>query len=70
MATRPATTPEEDAKKALIAAALERARAQKEQVHPENTTGLTPEQQAEVAAIEARRAEIREQAKPHLRQDD
>ncbi len=69
-AERPATTPEEDAKKALIAAALERARAQKEQVHPENTTGLTPEQQAEVAAIEARRAEIREQAKPHLRQDD
>jgi electron transport complex protein RnfC len=69
-AEKPATTPEEDAKKALIAAALERARAQKEKVHPENTTGLTPEQQAEVAAIEARRAEIREQAKPHLRQDD
>ena len=67
---KPATTPEDDAKKALIAAALERARAQKEQVHPENTGDLTPEQQAEVAAIEARRAEIREMAKPHLRQDD
>jgi electron transport complex protein RnfC len=69
-AEKPATTPEEDAKKALIAAALERARAQKEQVHPENTADLTPEQQAEVAAIEARRAEIREMAKPHLRQGD
>ena len=69
-AAKPATTPEEDAKKALIAAALERARAQKEQVQPENTVNLTPEQQAEVAAIEARRAEIREMAKPHLRPDD
>ncbi|MDA8254915.1 MAG: electron transport complex subunit RsxC [Betaproteobacteria bacterium] len=69
-AEKPAATPEEEAKKALIAAALERARAQKEQVHPANTTDLTPEQQAEVAAIEARRAEIREMAKPHLRQDD
>jgi electron transport complex protein RnfC len=69
-AEKPAATPEEEAKKALIAAALERARAEKEQVHPENTTDLTPEQQAEVAAIEARRAEIREMAKPHLRQDD
>jgi len=69
-AARPAATPEEDAKKALIAAALERAKAQKEQVHPENVSNLTPEQEAEVAAIEARRAEIREMAKPHLRQDD
>jgi electron transport complex protein RnfC len=69
-ATKPAATPEEDAKKALIAAALERAKAQKEQVHPENVSNLTPEQQAEVDAIEARRAEIREMAKPHLRQDD
>ena len=69
-AEKPAVTPEDEAKKALIAAALERARAQKEQVHAENTVDLTPEQQAEVAAIEARRAEIREQAKPHLRQDD
>jgi electron transport complex protein RnfC len=67
---KPATTPEEDAKKAMIAAALERARAQKEQAQPENTGDLTPEQQAEIAAIEGRRAEIREMAKPHLRQDD
>ncbi len=67
---KPARTPEEEAKQALIAAALERAKAQKDQAHPENTGNLTPEQQAEIAAIEARRAEIREQAKPHLRQDD
>jgi len=69
-AEKPATTPEEEAKHALISAALERARAQKEQAHPENTVDLTPEQQAEIAAIEARRAEIREMAKPHVRQDD
>ncbi|MDP2852175.1 MAG: electron transport complex subunit RsxC [Gallionella sp.] len=69
-AEKSAATPGQDAKKALIAAALERARAQKDQVHPENTSNLTPEQQAEVAAIEGRRAEIREMAKPHLRQDD
>ena len=69
-AEKPAATPEEDAKKALIAAALERARAQKEQVQPENVSDLTPEQQAEVAAIEGRRAEIREMAKPQLRQED
>ena len=69
-AAKPAATPEEEAKKALIAAALERARAEKSLVHPENTADLTPEQQAEVSAIEARRAEIREMAKPQLRQDD
>jgi electron transport complex protein RnfC len=67
---KPTAAPEQDAKKALIAAALERARAQKEQIHPENVSNLTAEQEAEVAAIEARRAEIREMAKPHLRQDD
>ena len=70
VAEKPATTPEDEAKKALIAAALERAREQKEHAHPENTANLTPEQQAEVAAIEARRAEIRELAKPHLPPDD
>lgn len=70
VAEKPATSPEEDARKALIAAALERAKAQKEQVQPANVSDLTPEQQAEVVAIEGRRAEIREMAKPHLRQDD
>ncbi len=53
---------------ALIAAALERARAQ--QTEPQNTTSLTPEQQAEIAVIDARRAEIRAQAHPHLPPDD
>ncbi len=70
VAEKPAATPEDEAKKALIAAALERAKAQKEQAHPGNVSNLTPEQEAEVAAIEARRTEIREMAKPHLRQDD
>ena len=64
------TTPEEDAKKALIAAALERARAQQPVVAPRNTELLTPEQLAEIATVEARRAEIREMAKPHLPPDD
>ena len=67
---KPVVTPQDAAKKALIAAAQERARAQKAQVLQENTMNLTPEQQAEIAAIEARRAEIREMAKPHLHQDD
>jgi hypothetical protein len=39
-------------------------------VQPENVGNLTPEQQAEVAAIEGRRAEIRDMAKPHLPQED
>ena len=69
-AEKPAATPEDDARKALIAAALERAKAQKEQAQPANTADLTQEQQAEIAAIEAKRAEIRELAKPHLRADD
>ncbi len=69
-ATKSVANTEQEAKKALIAAALERAREQKVQVQPENTRNLTPEQEAEVAAIEARRAEIREMAKPHLWQDD
>jgi len=68
-AEKPAATPEQEAKQALIAAALERTRKQKELVHAENTGNLTPEQQAEVSAIEARRDEIREMAKPHLPQD-
>ncbi len=69
-AEKPATTPEQQAKKALIAAAMERVRAQKALIQPENTINLTPEQEAEVAAIEARRAEIREMAKPHEWQDN
>ena len=69
-AAKPSTSPEEDAKKALIAAALEKAKAQREATAAQNTDNLTPEQQAEIAAIEARRAAIREQAKPHLPKDE
>ncbi len=47
--------PAEDPKKALIAAALARAKAQKAEVQPQNTDNLSPETQAEIAEIEARR---------------
>jgi electron transport complex protein RnfC len=53
----------EDPRKALITAAIERARAQKEKIKPRNTENLTPEQEAEIAEVEARRAKIRAMAK-------
>lgn len=46
----------EDPKKALIAAAIERARRQKEQVRPQNVADLSPGAQAAIAAIEAQRS--------------
>jgi len=58
-----ATVAAEDPKKALIAAAIARAEQQKAQVSPANTDNLTPEQRAEIAAIDARRAQLREMAK-------
>ena len=51
-----ATSNPEEAKKALIAAALARAQAQKAAITPANTSELTAEQQAQIAASEARRA--------------
>ena len=45
----------EDPKKALIAAALARAKAQKAEIQPQNTDNLSPQTQAEIADIEARR---------------
>jgi electron transport complex protein RnfC len=51
---------DDDAKKALIAAALAKAQAQKAQATPANTDNLTPEQAAQVAEIEARRARAEE----------
>ena len=45
----------EDPKKALIAAALARAKAQKAEIQPQNTDKLSPQTQAEIAEIEARR---------------
>ena len=50
-----------DSKHALIAAAMERARAQRAAAEPRNTA-LTPEQQAQINQIEARRARLRESA--------
>jgi electron transport complex protein RnfC len=50
----------DEAKKALIAAAMARARAQKEQVQPGNTENLTRAQQAQVLEAEARRAQAAE----------
>jgi electron transport complex protein RnfB len=44
-----------DAKRALIAAAMERARQQREASKPQNTEGLSDATRAEIEAIEARR---------------
>ena len=48
----------EATKKAAIAAAIERARVQRENVQPKNTDGLTVAQRKEIAEIEARRAPL------------
>ena len=47
--------PMPDAKKAVILAALERARARKAGIVPRNTDNLPPQVAAEIAAIDARR---------------
>ena len=62
-ATPVADTPvdAEAAKKAAIAAAMERARQQREAVKPKNTDALTVAQRKEIAEIEARRAPLQEQ---------
>jgi electron transport complex protein RnfC len=57
----PVATPD-DTQQRLIEEALARAKAQAAVAHPQNTEALTPEQSAEIAAIEARRAKIREMA--------
>ena len=46
-----------------IQAAIDHAKAQAAAINPKNTGQLTPQQQAEIAEIEARRARIREIAK-------
>ena len=53
----------DETKKALIAAAIARAQAQKQGVQPKNIDNLAPEKQAEIREIEARRAQVREIAK-------
>lgn len=59
-ASAPPTT--EDPKKALIAAALARARAQKAAIQPANVDHLPAETEAEIARIEARRQQTRQRA--------
>jgi electron transport complex protein RnfC len=53
-----APTDAEAAKKAAIAAAMERARVQQENVQPKNTDGLTDAQREEIAEINKRRAPL------------
>lgn len=52
---------DDDARKAAIAAAMERARAQKAEVVPQNMTDLPPAVQTEIAEIDARRADVHEE---------
>jgi electron transport complex protein RnfC len=56
-----ATADADAARKAAIAAAIERARVQRENVQPKNTDGLTVAQRKEIAEIEARRAPLQGQ---------
>lgn len=51
-------TADDEVKKAAIAAAMERARAQKAGVTPQNTESLTPAVQTEIAEIDAHRAAV------------
>jgi len=51
-------TADDEVKKAAIAAAMERARAQKTEVTPQNTDSLTPAVQTEIAEIDARRTAV------------
>ena len=53
------------AKKAAIAAAMQRAQAQKSAVAPLNTDHLAPAVQAEIAEIDARRGEVIEEKHEH-----
>ena len=62
-AAKSAAAPGSDTQ-ALIQAALARARAQAATVKPQNTERLTPEQQAQIAEIEARRAKAHGLARP------
>lgn len=54
--------PDIDAKKAAILAAVERAKAKKAGVTPQNVDNLPPEKLREIAEIEARRAKLRQAA--------
>ncbi len=57
-------------KQALIAAAMARAQQQKEQAMPKNTDNLTAGQRAQIAEIEARRAQVKEIARTTPAKED
>ncbi len=59
----------DDAAQQRIEAALARAREQAAASHPQNTDHLTPAQQAEIAAIDARRAQAHAAAAPQPNED-
>ena len=51
--------PEAEEKRAIIQAAIERARAKRAAVAPRNTENLAPDAQARIAEVDARRARIK-----------
>lgn len=59
-ATAAMPTPDADAKRAAIQAAIERARARQAGVEPRNVDDLPPDKLKEIQEIEARRAKLRE----------
>ncbi len=69
IAAVPATADPDDTLQMSIDAAVARAKEQAAASQPKNTDALTAEQQAEIDAIEARRAKIREMA-AHAGADD
>ena len=56
--------PAEQVRSSVRAAAMERARLQREAAQPKNTEGLTIAQRKEIAEIEARRSVLEEKAAP------
>ncbi|AAZ97970.1 Electron transport complex, RnfABCDGE type, C subunit [Thiobacillus denitrificans ATCC 25259] len=69
-ATPAAADADANAKKALIAAALARAQAKKDEVAPKNIDNLSPDTRHEIEEIEARRAKIRELARQPLESEE
>ena len=61
--------PEQDPKKAAIAAALKRAAAKKAASQPRNVTDLTPEQQRKIEEVDARRRAAHQATAEFKRQD-
>ena len=59
-----------EAKKAAIAAAIERAKAQKAAAVPQNTENVTPALKAEIAEIDARRESAKQAVTDTNSQDE